>query len=96
MAEQQPQARPRRGAKQAATGGEAEAQQITITVGELGTASVPVTGASGMTVGQALERAGVRTGDRETLIRGRRVHAQDVLQDHDIVVVTGRVRGGAV
>lgn len=87
-----PQRRTTRGADKPAEG----TQQITVTVGELGTSSRPITGASGMTVGQALDSAGVRAGDRATLVRGRRVNADTRLQDHDIIVVTARVRGGAI
>lgn len=89
-----------RGSRRAASGsagpgGESQ-QQITVSVGELGSSTKSVTGASGMTVGQALERAGVRTEGRATLIRGARVTRETVLEDHDVLVVSGRVRGGAI
>lgn len=95
MAEAAAAARPPARTRQAAQTGEGKAQKITITVGELGTNSQTVTGAPGMTVGQALERANVRPGDRSTIVKGRRVKLTDQLQDHDTLLVTGRVRGGA-
>lgn len=94
MAEAVATERPRARAKPAATD-EAKTQKITVTVGELGRNHQTVTGAAGMTVGQALERARVRPGDRPILVRGRRVKKTDKLADHDILVVSTQVRGGA-
>jgi len=72
-----------------------EPKQITISVVELGVSTKSVTGESGMTVGQALDLAGAETEEQTTTVRGQRVEADTPLQDHDVVVVSGQVRGGA-
>lgn len=67
--------------------------QITVQVAAMGNRQT-LRVAPGETVSQAMQRAGITANRSTTMVRGRQVAGDTVLEDGDVLVVSSQVRAG--
>ncbi len=92
MAEQR---RTRRAARPAAAEqAQPAAANISVEIHELATDPITVEVTEGATVRQVLSQAGVSATNRTIRVRGERVNLDQVVQAHDLLVLTPQIRGG--